>query len=295
MNSTVEAESAAKPFRDHKMEVTRTRYSEVWTRLILFCLRTYDGTVSGIEIVYEPGIKRRLELLQQALLNDDDSVSELLLDISVKLIQHSDYFKTFSAIKYVSAIMGYSVAEGRWLVPQEYTPILARFLFCMQVLGLEHSVPTHKRDGLIVTPERTPESQLNLFRNTWLVENKATPFNYLHKMLNYGLVAGKDGYGSNWIRIDATNENLYFKGERLNLLKLEQFQHYILRKAEAVLSMLLFATGNTVEDINPYQFVHEDFSNGEADYFFADVIDNWREINAEGMLQRLGSNIQRWE
>jgi len=59
--------------------------------------------------------------------------------------------------------------------------------------------------------------------------------------------------------------------------------------------MLLFATGNTMEDINPYQFVHEDFSNGEADYFFADVIDNWREINAEGMLQRLGSNIQRWE
>jgi hypothetical protein len=38
MNSTVEAEPATKPFRDHKMEATRTRYAEVWTRVILFCL-----------------------------------------------------------------------------------------------------------------------------------------------------------------------------------------------------------------------------------------------------------------
>jgi len=295
MNSTVEGEPATKPFRDHKMEATRTRYAEVWTRIILFCLRTFDGTVSGVEVAYELGVRRRLELLQQALYNDDDSVSDLLLDISAKLIQHSDYSKPFSPIKYVSAIMGYSLAEGRWLVPQEYTPILARFLFCMQVLGLEYSVPTHKRNGFIITQEKTPESQLNAFRNTWLVENKATPFNYLHKMLNYGMVAGKDGYGSNWIRIDAANENLFFKGERLVLFKLKEFQHYTLRKAEALLSMLLFSTGNTVEDINPYQFVHEDFSNGEADYFFADVVDDWRAINAERMLQRLGSNIQRWD
>ena len=294
MNSTTESEPASKPFRDHKMEATRTRYAEAWTQVILFCLRTVDSRVSKVKIDYEPQTKRQLILLQQAFAHNHSNISELLLDVSVKLITHSDYNKEYSAIKYVSGVMGYSSSEGRWLLPQEYTPILARFLFCMQVIGLEHSVPTSQRNRFQITDNNTPESQLNQFRNHWLVENKATPFNYLHKMLNYGMTAAKDGYGSNWIRIDAFNENLFYKGERLNLAQLQEFQHYLLRKAEATLSLLLFCTSETVEDLNPYQFVHEDFSNTEAGYFFADVIKSWKDTNQAQLFEKLRSNTKRW-
>src|SRR5271170_3115853 len=53
MNSTMESEPAPKPFRNHKMEATRTRYAQVWTQLILFCLRTIDPHVVNIKIDYD--------------------------------------------------------------------------------------------------------------------------------------------------------------------------------------------------------------------------------------------------
>ena len=192
-------------------------------------------------------------------------------------------------------ILGYSASEARWHTPKEYTPVLARILFCMQVIGLEYSLPSDKRDTMSTNNNNAPHIQLNQFRSKWLVEDEPTPFNTMHKLLNYGLSAAKDGFGFHWIRIDATEKWLYYKGEKLSIPQLQKFQHIILCKAEEVLSRsLLFQTSRNVKDINPYQFVHEDFSNLDTGYFFADVIPDWRENNRHVILNKLKANSSRW-
>jgi len=293
MNSTRSNEPHRKPFRNHKLQATRERYSKTWARLILFCLRAFESDLCRFN---EQMREQLQEVLQSIHFDKPESViTKQLLELSISLITQSDYDEEYSIIKYFSGILGYSAAEARWQTPKEYTPILARILFCMQVIGLEHSLPSAKRDTMDVQGHNAPHIRLNHFRSKWLVEDEPTPFNTMHKLLNYGLTAAKDGFGFHWIRIDAEEKWLYYKGEKLSIPRLKEFQHIILRKAEEVLSRsLLFQTSRNVKDINPYQFVHEDFSNLDTDYFFADVIPDWREKNRRILLKNLKANPSRW-
>ena len=295
MNSTRSNEPHSKPFRNHKLQATRERYSKTWARLILFCLRASEDSIDGI--IFKKEVQQQLYMLRNSIHfdNSESVISKQLLDVSVSLIAQSDYDTEYSIIKLFAGILGYSLSEARWLSPKEYTPILARILFCMQVIGLEHSLPSAKRDTLNVEGKSAPHLRLNQFRSKWLVEDEPSPFNTLHKLLNYGLTAAKDGVRFHWIRIDASEEWLYYKGERLNIPRFKDFQHTILQKAEEILSRsLLFRTSRNVEDINPYQFLHEDFSNLDTGYYFADVIPNWRETNWLIMLNNLKSNSAKW-
>ena len=298
MNSTKAEEAHVKPFRNHKLESTRVRYSKVWAQLILFCLRIIDAEPEFDGCQLNTQMEHDLRELRAAIQLDtsESDVTQQILHLSVSLITQSDYDKEYSLIKYFAGILGYSITEARWLKPQEYTPVLARILFCMQVIGLEHSLPAAERDTMVITGQNTPETRLNRFRGLWLVENKPSPFNMLHKLLNYGLTAAKDGVGNNWIRIDADEEWLYFKGEKLSIAKLKDFQRIMLRKAEDVLGRsLLFRKNGTVPDIDPYQFVHEDFSNLDSGYYFADVIAGWRDLNRTVILNNLEANASWWD
>ena len=295
MNSTRSNEPHRKPFRNHKLQATRERYSKTWAQLILFCLRTLECDTGGCR--FNEKIQEQLYTLRDSVhFKESESViTKQILDLSIGLITQSDYDQEYSVIKYFMGILGYSMSEARWLTPKEYTPVLARVLFCMQVIGLEFTLPSYKRDMMNIEGDNAPHIRLNQFRSKWLVEDEPSPFNTLHKLLNYGLTAAKDGLGFHWIRIDANEEWLYYKGERLNLARHKEFQHIILRKAEEILSrLLLFKTSRTVDDINPYQFVHEDFSNFDTGYFFVDVIPDWRETNWHIMLNNLKRNSSKW-
>ena len=297
MNSTKINEPHSKPFRNNKQQATRERYSKTWAQLILFCLRALDCESSSIGCQFNERMQEQLYALRDSIhFNVAPSViSKQLLDVSISLITQCDYDREYSVIKYFMGILGRSVSEARWLSPKEYTPLLARILFCMQVIGLEYSLPSAERDTLDIKGNGRPHIRLNQFRSKWLVENEPSPFNTLHKLLNYGIKAAKDGLGFHWIRIDADEEWLYYKGERMNIQRLKDFQHTILQKAEEILSRsLLFRTSRNVEDINPYQFVHEDFSNLDTGYYFADVIPNWRETNWLTMLNNLKGNSAKW-
>ena len=295
MNSTRSNELHRRPFRNHKLQATRERYSKTWARLILFCLRKLESNISSCQ--FNEKTREQLYVLRDSIhFNKPLSIiTKQLLDVSVSLIAQSDYDGEYSVIKHFMGILGYSVSEARWRSPKEYTPVLARILFCMQVIGLEYSLPSAERDTMDLEGDNAPHIQLNKFRSKWLVEDEPSPFNTLHKLLNYGLTAAKDGLGFHWIRIDANEEWLYYKGERLNLARHKEFQHIILRKAEEILShSLLFKTSRTVDDVNPYQFVHEDFSNLDTGYFFADVIPDWRETNWRTLLDNLNGNPLKW-
>jgi hypothetical protein len=296
MNSTKAEEPHPKPFRSHKLEATRERYAKVWARLILFCLRVVDEPSFACVCQFSNRLEEDITDLRDAIHfnRSEQQIRDRILRLSIGLITQSDYNKEYSIVKLYAGILGYNVSEARWLKAQEYTPTLARILFCMQVLGLENALPMEERETMELQND-PPDAKLNRFRSIWLVENRPSPFNALHKLLNYGLTAAKDGVGNHWIRIDAEEEWLYYKGESLSIAKLKKFQQIILGKAESILSRsLLFRKNDTVPDINPYQFEHEDFSNLNMGYYFADIISGWRKTNRTAVLNNLAEDSSRW-
>jgi hypothetical protein len=297
LNSTELENPHTRPFRNNKLQATRERYGQVWAQLILFCLRVLDGEEQLEKQLLSEDVRTKLVELRADLhldSNNEFNTSQRILELSDLLLKQSDYDKEYSIVKYFAGIMGYSVKEGTWLRPQDYTPYLARILFCMQVIGLELSIPMLERDGMDLSTT-TPEDRLNQFRTKWLIENQPTPFNYLHKLLNYGLTVAKDGVGNNWMRVSRDEQWLYYKGERLSIPDLKSFQKVLLRKAENVLSRsLLFQKSDTVPNINPYQFSMEDFSNLDVGYYFADVIPNWRHSNRATVLNNLIADVDQW-
>ena len=103
---------------------------------------------------------------------------------------HSDYAQRKSALVHFFGILGYDVRRKRWRAPNTYTPILAGVQFCMCVLILEYALPSDRRDELICTEGNDPLEIFRAVRNKWLVDGEASPFNAMHKLLQYGMRMG---------------------------------------------------------------------------------------------------------
>lgn len=273
LNSTQIGVADSKPFRDHMKESTREDYSRIWVRLMLFCLRTVNQEQTyGVR--FNDTTKNSLQCLADLLNQEDqdvEAITQTIRKISCQLIMQYDYHKPFSALKYFSGILGYNINTARWKNPAEFTPRVARILFCMKVIILEHCLPREGRDRFEPTLSDNPHIRLNKVRDLWLVEDEPTPFNYLHKILNYGMGASTDDVGEYKIRI--VDGTLYWGGDALKLDDLKTLQHDILRRAESILSReLLFRNTDKVEEINPYSFGRDDHTIPDADYCFMDKI-----------------------
>jgi hypothetical protein len=288
LNSVEQGISDTKPFRDHFQDNTRVRYAKLWLRLVLFCLRTLDDEEKyGVQFTTE--LKECLQRLRGLLYIHDDmnntrAICRKVSELSCLLIMHSDYDKKFSVLKYFSGILGYNVDCGRWKKPSKYTPTIAQLLFCIKVIGLEYCLPQDERDNFRVTLDDNPHIRLNKFRDQWLVENQPSPFNYLHKLLNYGIYAAKDATGADNIRICPDKKLLYYGTQQLDIQAWKGFQKDILRQAESILSrQLLFRQSDIVETINPYSFDRDDQDISDVDHYFAEKIPNFRK-NGRSMI-----------
>jgi len=80
---------------------------------------------------------------------DESVVDRNVMDVSLLLVQHSDYWKGLSPLIFFSGILGYDTNFNKWNLPSEYTPKLAAMLFCFRVLQLEAALPTDGRDRLV--------------------------------------------------------------------------------------------------------------------------------------------------
>jgi len=288
LNSVERGTADTKPFRDHFQDDTRVRYAKLWLRLILFCLRTLDEEKKyGVQFTSE--LNECLQRLRGLLYIHDEidntgAIRGKVSELSCLLIMHSDYDKKFSVLKYFSGILGYNVDCGRWKKPSKYTPEVAQLLFCMKVIGLEYCLPKVERDSFRVTLNDNPHMRLNNFRDQWLVENEPSPFNYLHKLLNYGMYAAKDARGADKIRFSPDNRILYHGVQQLDIQGWKDFQRDILRRAESILSrQLLFRQSDTVEAINSYSFDRDDQGISDVDHYFAEKIPNFR-MNGRTMI-----------
>src|SRR5436309_9802051 len=134
---------------------------------------------------------------------DELEIQAKILELSILLIQHSDYAKQRSSLIYFTGVLGYNVQWKQWRQPSEYTTILAGIQFCIHVIMLESTLPKDIRDGF---NESSPENPVQVFRKVrdqWLVDgegfipsvisnNSGTPFGYIHRLLNYGMIAKKN-------------------------------------------------------------------------------------------------------
>src|SRR5439155_10816745 len=100
-----------------------------------------------------------------------------------------------------------------------------------RVLLLEHSLPLAQRnDFRDVNP--TPLERFRHIHDPYLVEGGEFPFNYFHKLLNYGIHASKNSTTRSRIRWSADNKSLFWDGDKLIMAEWKEFVLKLLAEAE---------------------------------------------------------------
>src|SRR5436190_23634002 len=91
----------------------------------------------------------------------DSEIEKKIFELSVLLIQHSDYTKEQSSLIYFTGVLGYNLQWKQWRQPSEYTTILAGIQFCIHVIMVEAALPTNLRNGF---NETSVENPIQIFR-----------------------------------------------------------------------------------------------------------------------------------
>jgi hypothetical protein len=105
----------------------------------------------------------------------------------------------------------------QWRQPQDYTTILAGIQWCVRLIMLETSLPSGRRDEYTEESVLNPMEVFRTVRDKWLVDGEGTPFGYIHRLLNYGMNAGRKVTTRTRIRWSADNKTLYFDSRALKL------------------------------------------------------------------------------
>jgi len=107
---------------------------------------------------------------------------------------------------------------------------------------LENALPLEKRNDMSeqgINPMRV----FRMVRNEWLVEGEPSPFNYIHKLLNYGYMIAKDVKTRSRVRWSADEKRMYFDGKGFEIKKWKKFVKDLLDMTEEMLSKhLLFGS-----------------------------------------------------
>jgi hypothetical protein len=145
-----------------------------------------EEEVSGIQFLGDQ--RDDLEELQRLAEEDENEyrIDAQVLWVSMRFIMHSDYAARKSGLVHFFGVLGYDERKKRWREPSTFTPILAGVQFCMCVLTLEHTLPLEERDKFTCMDGRDPLEVFRVVRDKWLVHGAASPFNTLHKLLQYG-------------------------------------------------------------------------------------------------------------
>src|SRR5216117_716035 len=170
-----------KPFRTFIAPYTLRRYAGYWQQYILFCLRAVM-TEDAVQFT----VRQRDALLElNSMLYETDDELEIqakILELSILLIQHSDYTKKRSSLIYFTGVLGYNLQWKQWRQPGEYTTILAGLQFCIRVIMVEAALPTNLRNGFNETSVENPIQIFRKVRDIWLVDGEG-----IDPVINYFL------------------------------------------------------------------------------------------------------------
>jgi hypothetical protein len=282
-----------KPFRTHMELRTMARYIGYWQQYIILCVRaitTHDSI---------PFTPRQRQCIQQLIstveldgIIEDQIIDQKVLELSVLLIQHSDYATQRSSLVYFCGVLGFNVEWKQWRQPQDYTTILAGIQWCIRVFMLETSLPMEKRDDYTEESIVNPVDMFRAVRDTWLVDGEGTPFGYIHRLLNYGMQAAKNTTTRSRVRWSADSKTLYFDGRALKLELWIEFVQGLLETVEGLLSQQLFMEDGELPAINLN--VMDDPSNHDAGHYWVlDEENAWQK--ARSRVAQCLKTSDRWD
>jgi hypothetical protein len=294
LNSTKIGSASEKPFQVYYSAGTIARYSEFWLRFILFTLRTANANPGENDVKYTMGQLEALNELKKIISKESPTDSELhsqLLHVSKLFISQKDFpINSPSPIKYFCCVMGWDSGKEVWRRPGTYTPFLAAMQFCMRVLVCEIVLPLQRKNNY-----RELLDPLELFKESWelwLVEGSPYPFNWVHKLMQYGLNVGQNEMGEDRIRLSHDNKYLYWQGRELNMDSWRHFPGDILRTTEKLLSReLLFRSTDLVESFNPYE-IKENESCKDNKHWFGDYIAGYAKTGRNTIIRNLGERFR---
>src|ERR1700737_2990499 len=240
-----------KPFRTHMELRTMARYIGYWQQYIIFCIRAIATEDS---VPFTTGQRQCMQQLISTLeldgIVEDNVIDQRIVELSILLIQHSDYAKEQSSLVYFCGVLGFNVEWKQWRQPQDYTTILAGIQWCVRVFMLEASLPQGQRDEYTEESIVNPVEAFCAVRDKWLVDGEGTPFEYIHRLLNYGIHAAKNSTTRSRIRWSADNKTLYFDGRALKLELWLEFVQGLLETVEHLLSQQLFMKEGNLPEID---------------------------------------------
>ena len=186
----------------------------------------------------------------------------------MSFLKHSDFALCKSSLIYFSGILGFNIHLHQWEEPSSYTQILAGLQFCIRVILLEYSIPVDQRDNIRgIKP--TPLERFRQVHDPYLVEGREYPFNYIHKLLNYGMQVSKDFITRSRIRWSTDNKLLFWDGDKLIMEEWKEFVLKLLAETENMCATeLLFQSDGCLPRVDLYA-LKDNPNRKEAGHYFA--------------------------
>jgi hypothetical protein len=105
---------------------------------------------------------------------------------------------------------------------------------------------------------------------SYLVEGKEYPYNYIHKLLNYGIQASKNSTTASRMSWSLDNTILHIDGDDLSMTELKEFVLELLEEAENMCaSDLLFTSDGRLPKVDLHELKRDNPAREEAGYYFA--------------------------
>jgi len=216
-------------------------------------------------------------------------MDEKVMELSAQFMMHLDYSVQKSALVHFLGVLGYDSRTRRWREANTYTPILAGIQFCMRILMLEYGLPSEERDGFfnIYGEDGDPLAVFRQVRDKWLTEGEASPFNTMHKLLQYGMQVGGLAGGRERVMWSEDRQMMYFDGRPLKVEEVRGFIHGIIEAAEEVLcEKLLFGGEERLKRMDLGK-IKDEVNNPNLGHTFVKDPDNGMVGGRERMMELL--------
>jgi hypothetical protein len=170
---------------------------------------------------------------------ENNKIDELMMKVSISLIEHSDFQKLRSVIKYFGGVMGYDYGKSCWKQPKIYTPFLAAIQFCIRVFGLEASLPKKYRSEYVHGEGSTPLARFKDYHSQWLVVGEANPLSWTHKLMVYGLHIARGSPSNDRVKFSTDQSYCYIDGYGFLIKEWKAMVRDVIRNMEWILSRKL--------------------------------------------------------